>query len=474
MKKNIYITTPIYYVNDKPHIGHAYTSVLADVICRYQKLMGKESFFLTGTDEHGQKVKQAAIKKGISPLEQADECHLRFKNLWKKLGIQYDRFIRTTETMHYDFVQSKLKELHQKGEIYEKTYTGWYSVGEERFFSDNELVNGKDPISHRAVEWLEEKNYFFKMSKYQETLIKHIKTNPKFIIPNFRSNEVLGFLKKPLNDLCISRPKHRLDWGIPLPFDNDFVTYVWFDALFNYQSAIQGKHYSDKSPLWPADYHLIGKDILTTHAVYWSTMLMALGETLPRHILAHGWWLTDQAGEKLSKTSGNALEPSTYIEKYGSDSLRYFLMRNMTLGQDARFSNELLVHSINRDLANDLGNAINRIHKLIHSSFAGKIPKCNTESSQENITKAEEELKQFAMQCIDNTQNLLSQFKLSQLIEEIIASISQTNRYIDKSAPWKLAKKIKNNLENTGDAKDDAKDIESSKNRLAIILYHAA
>lgn len=306
--KNFYVTTPIYYVNDAPHIGHSYTTVLADVLSRFHKIIGCQTFFLTGTDEHGQKVQRAAASRGVSPQAHVDEYNLRFRNLWEKMDIQYDYFIRTTDEDHKNFVRECLQKLFDKGEIYSKEYEGWYSVGEERFFSEDELDENKcDPISHRPVEWIKEKNYFFKMSKYQQQLIDYIQNNPDWIVPDFRRNEILGFLRQPLNDLCISRPKARLSWGIPLPFDEEYVTYVWFDALINYVSAVRNKTYPDGSKIWPATYHLIGKDILTTHSVYWPTMLMALGIELPKHILAHGWWLVNN--DKMSKTTGNVVNP---------------------------------------------------------------------------------------------------------------------------------------------------------------------
>ena len=432
MHKSFYITTPIYYVNDKPHIGHAYTTVLADVLARYHRLLGYQTFFLTGTDEHGQKVQQAALKQGITPEAQVEECHLRFKSLWQELNISYDRFIRTTEESHVRFVQQSLQQLYECGDIYSKTYSGWYSVGEETFFADEELVDGKDPISHRPVEWLEEKNYFFQMSRYQRQLLEHIKANPDFIQPDFRCNEVLGFLQAPLRDLCISRPRSRLNWGIPLPFDNDFVTYVWFDALLNYQSAVQDRYFSDDNSLWPADCHLIGKDILITHAVYWPTMLMALDRPLPRHIFAHGWWLTQ--GEKLSKSAGNAINPLDFLDKYNVDAIRYFLMRSMTLGQDSVFTEELLIQRINTELANDLGNALNRIHKFIHKQFSARIPIPGLPQQQE------EKLAALAQQAMDAVKQLLPQLKLSQLLEQISKLTGEINRYIDHNAPWQLAR----------------------------------
>ena len=284
--KKIYITTPIYYVNDNPHIGTAYTTILADVLSRFYNITGTQSFMLTGSDEHGQKVQEAADKREVSPIEHVDEYVLRFTELWSKLNIKYDDFIRTTEKRHQDRVKDMLNNLWEKGEIYQDEYEGSYSVSEERFITSKEIEDG----NFKQIIKLKEKNYFFKMSKYQEDLIKHIKENPDFIKPESRKNEILGFLNNPLNDLCISRPKSRLNWGIELPFDNEYVTYVWFDALLNYITAIGWNVDSEKfNDCWPADYHLVGKDIITTHAVYWPTMLMAAGLPLPKTILAHGW-----------------------------------------------------------------------------------------------------------------------------------------------------------------------------------------
>ena len=432
MSKNFYVTTPIYYVNDAPHIGHSYTTILADVLTGFHKMCGYDTFFLTGTDEHGQKVQQAAAKRGVSPQEHVDTYNVRFKNLWSKMGIGYDHFIRTTDADHKGFVQTMLQQLWDKGEIYSKEYQGWYSVGEERFFDESELVDGKDPISGRAVEWLTEKNYFFKMGSYQQQLIDYIEQHPDWIVPDFRKNEVLGFLRQPLNDLCISRPKARLSWGIPLPFDDDFVTYVWFDALLNYVSAVRDRKHPDGSPVWPATYHLIGKDILTTHCVYWPTMLMALGIELPRHILAHGWWLN--GGAKMSKSSGNVIDPGPYMDQYGIDAFRYFVIRDMVVGQDSTFSDDAFIRRVNSDLANDLGNGLNRVHRLVQTGFDSVLPSCQTWGD------AEEELKSVATRVVANVTEWVPQAKLSQIVEEIFVLVRGINRYLEVKAPWKLAK----------------------------------
>lgn len=430
--KNFYVTTPIYYVNDAPHIGHSYTTVLADILTRFHKLIGGQAFFLTGTDEHGQKVQQAAFKRQVDPQDHVNEYNLRFKNLWKKMNIEYDYFIRTTDEDHKKFVAECLQKLWDKGEIYAKEYEGWYSVGEERFFSEDELVEGKDPISGRPVEWIKEKNYFFKMGQYQENLIAHIEENPEWILPDFRKNEILGFLKQSLNDLCISRPKARLNWGIPLPFDSEYVTYVWFDALINYVSAVRKRTYPNGDAIWPASYHLIGKDILTTHCVYWPTMLMALEIPLPEHVLAHGWWLT--GGSKMSKSSGTGIDPMTYMQDYGVDAFRYFLAREMVVGQDCTFSDDAFKRRINSDLANDLGNVLNRVHRLVLTNFNGKLPHAFKMDAPAN------ELKALAIQVRESVLSGIVQVKLSQIIEDIMSLVRGINRYLEIKAPWKLAK----------------------------------
>ncbi len=434
--QNFYVTTPIYYVNDAPHIGHSYTTVLADILTRFHKILGYQTFFLTGTDEHGQKVQRAAAKREVTPQEHVDEYYHRFEDLWKKMGICNDFFIRTTYKEHKDYVRECLQKLWDKGEIYSKEYEGWYSVGEERFFSEDELDENKcDPISHRPVEWLKEKNYFFKMSKYQQQLIDHLNQNPDWIVPDYRRNEILGFLRQPLNDLCISRPKARLSWGIPLPFDEEYVTYVWFDALLNYVSASTAFHktFADGTPIWPASFHLIGKDILTTHSVYWPTMLMALDIPLPKHILAHGWWLVN-GGEKMSKSAGNVVNPMDYMEKYGNDAFRYYLAREMVVGQDANFTHDSFVRRINADLANDLGNVLNRVHKLVSTNFEGKLPAAT------NMDDAANDVMNLAKKVIEDIKQDLPQARLSQSIENIMSLVRSINRYFEIKAPWKLAK----------------------------------
>jgi methionyl-tRNA synthetase len=451
--KNFYVTTPIYYVNDAPHIGHSYTSILADVLTRFHKLAGENTFFLTGTDEHGQKVQQAADKRGTTPQEHTDHFSLRFKEAWKEINIGFDKFIRTTDPEHIAFVRKMVQALYDKGQIYEKEYEGLYSVGEERFFSEKELVNGMDPISGRPVEKVTEKNYFFRMSAYQDWLIKYIEENPDFILPDFRRNEVLGFLRQPLNDLCISRPKSRLAWGISLPFDNDFVAYVWVDALFNYMSAVDGKTFPDGSPIWPADYHLLGKDILTTHAVYWTTMLKALDLPLPRHILAHGWWLMGDA--RMSKTTGNVVNPMEMKNEFGVDAFRYFLIREMVVGQDASFSRDALVLRLNSELANDVGNGLSRILKLAATGLEGKLTPVPSEGGEAGEEEAA--LKKAAGDAVTAALDKVRALKLSVAIEDILVLIRAVNRYLEVKAPWKLAKEG-----------------EAGKAKLNTVLYHSA
>jgi methionyl-tRNA synthetase len=433
--EKFYITTPIYYVNDKPHIGHSYTTILADVLSRYHRLLGHDTFFLTGTDEHGQKVKQAAEKAGISAQEQADNTVVRFQELWEKLEITNDDFIRTTEDRHKKVVADILQDLFDRDEIYKAEYDGWYCVTCERFYTEKDLVDGNCPEAGcgRAVDKISEANYFFRMSKYQDWLIDYIDKNPEFIQPDFRRNETLGFLKKPLNDLCISRPKSRLDWGIELPFDADYVTYVWFDALVNYISGVgYGSDEKEFEKRWPADYHLIGKDILTTHTVYWPTMLKAMGVPQPKTVFAHGWWLVGR--DKMSKTAGNVVNPMDFADKYGVDAFRYFLMAEMTLGQDASFTEDAFGRRYNAELANDLGNMLNRVMKLISSNCDGKVPEPGTDGEDEKV------LRKSALAGVAGMIDAVENMKLDAGIAGIAAVVREANRYFEKRQPWKLAK----------------------------------
>ena len=427
--KPFYITTPIYYVNDKPHIGHAYTTILADVVARHHRNSGKDVFFLTGLDEHGQKVQQAAEKRGVDPKKHCDEMAPRFLELWKRLHIQYDDFIRTTEKRHTDTVKKILQNVYDKGDIYEDSYEGLYSVSEERFITEKEAESGH----YRDIKKLKEKNYFFKMSRYQEKLIEHIEQNPMFIQPAHRKNEVLGFLKSPLSDLCISRPKSRLNWGIELPFDSKYVTYVWFDALINYVSALGLNSEEEKYKLfWPVNFHLIGKDILTTHAVYWPTMLMSAEIKLPRSIFAHGWWMSDQS--KMSKSLGNVIDPLELIESYGVDPVRFYLMKEMVLGHDSNFSMDSFIKCYNSDLANDFGNLLSRVSNLVNKFYNGSL------IEGEDLSEDGLAIKKNAKETINEVSMLMDEMKINDAIERVLQFVRNVNKFLELTAPWKVVK----------------------------------
>jgi methionyl-tRNA synthetase len=435
-QNTFYITTPIYYVNDVPHIGHAYTTVAADVLARYWRLRGRDVFFLTGLDEHGQKVQQAAAKAGIDPQAHCDKLAPQFQELWKRLNISNDAFIRTTDAPHKSVVQRYLQELYSKQLIYNDDYTGWYCTFDERFWTEKDVTGGLCPECKRPVEQLSEHNYFFKMGQYQDRLIEHIKQHPNFIRPESRRNEVLGFLTtQKLGDLSISRPKSRLSWGIELPFDKDYVTYVWFDALVNYVSALEYlRPTPSREQYWPASVHLIGKDILTTHAVYWSTMLMALNLPLPETIFAHGWWTVD--GEKMSKSRGNVVDPNTMVDEFGADAFRYFLFREVPFGQDGDFSQSAMITNINSDLANGIGNLLSRTLTMIERFANGTIPAVGTPA----LPELEALIATTATSLPERIDHGFGAFAFRENLQAIWELIGLCDEYIDKAAPWKLAK----------------------------------
>jgi methionyl-tRNA synthetase len=433
--EKFYVTTPIYYVNDKPHIGHAYTTIIADILARYHRSLGDSTFFLTGTDEHGQKVQKAAEEHGMTAQQQCDDTVVRFKELWRELEIKNDKFIRTTDDNHKAVVQEIMQDLYDRDLIYKDEYKGFYCVPCERFFTEKDLDEKLCcPECQRETQEIIESNYFFRMSNYQEWLIEYIETHPEFIQPAFRANETLGFLKKPLGDLCVSRPKARLAWGIELPFDKDYVCYVWFDALINYISGIGYKRDDEMfKKWWPASCQLIGKDILTTHTVYWPTMLKAMGIEMPQSILAHGWWLVGRT--KMSKSIGNVVNPMDMIQKYGLDAFRYFLMAEMTMGQDASFTEDAFVARYNSDLANDLGNLTSRVVKMTLRHGDGVIPQPG------ELTETENELNAAVDNAIIEMEKALKTMRINQGLDHIMNAVRAGNRYMEQTAPWALAKK---------------------------------
>ena len=431
MGEIFYVTTPIYYVNDEPHIGTAYTTLAADVLARYHRLKGREVFFLTGTDEHGQKVAEAAEARGESPQAWADKMFSLFTDTWKLLDISNDDFIRTTQERHTRVAQLFIERLKESGDVYLGSYEGWYCVHDESFLLTSQLVEDACPECGRPVDWVKEENYFFRLSRYSDKVLRHIEENPEFVQPESRRNEVVSFIKLGLEDQSISRTS--LTWGIPLPFDSRHVMYVWFEALLNYISAIDyGTDEERFDRTWPADLHLVGKEILRFHAVIWPAMLMAAGLPLPKRVFAHGWLTVE--GEKMSKSKGNVVRPSVLVDEYGVDAYRYYFMREFSFGIDGNFSRRTLLKRYNAELANDLGNLVSRVLTMVDKYRDNVVPEPGPPGTEENI------LRERSSALVDSLDRRLAAPAFNDALAEIWEFIHAVNRYVDVSAPWSLAK----------------------------------
>lgn len=440
MDKRFYVTTPIYYVNSEPHIGHAYTTILADFLKRFYTMIGYDAYFLTGTDEHGDKIAKAAEKDGTSPQQYVDRISSIFKQVWGDMGIQHDDFIRTTEERHRKVVQQILQKVFDAGDIYFGSYGGYYCFGCERYFTEKEMVDGKCPDHDKKLEYIEESNYFFKMSRYQGWLLEHIKKNPDFIRPERYRNEVVSLLEgEALEDLCISRPRTRSQWGIPLPFDDKYVTYVWFDALINYVSALGYPDGEKFAKYWPSVQHIIAKDIVKPHGIFWPTMLKAAGIEPYQHLNVHGYWNMEEA--KMSKSLGNVVRPKDLVDKYGDDQIRYFFLREMTFGLDAKFSEEAVINRINYDLANDFGNLVKRCFNMTEKFFQGKIPAYAT-----GVDAGKDAIRQKVALALDDYLKNTMAFRFNFGIENLWEFVRFLNKYIDDQKPWALAKDGKNDI----------------------------